>query len=323
LPSWLIPNVASVQTPILFLGETLVDLICERPLDDWAQVDSFVPHCGGAPTNTAIVASRCGVPVALAGGVGDDQWGRWLEERLLAERIDLRWWKRLPGTQTAVAFDVVDRQARPDFLIYGQGIEPALKALEPELEDAISACAALELRSNTLLGEREREISEHARSLARSMGKPLLIDVNLRPARWPDPVRAVEVVRSLCDGAFLIKVNSDEARLLSGESDPARAAEALCAELGARLALVTRGAEGALLRGDSSADAAGVTAKVVDTTGAGDALLGVVVSALLKAEFDPDAAAVALPLAVEIAARSTEGYGAVDSLPDEICVKSI
>jgi fructokinase len=307
-----------MQAPVLFLGETLVDLICERLLEDWSQADSFVPHCGGAPTNAAITAARCGASVALAGGVGDDHWGRWLETRLLAERIDLHWWRRLAGTQTAVAFDVIDLQGIPDFLIYGQGIEPALEALEPDLEGAVLACAALELGSNTLVGKREREISERARELALAQGKPLLVDVNLRLHRWESPTQAAQTVRSLCAGAFLLKVNRDEARLLSGTSEPARAAEALCAELGVRVAVVTLGAEGALVRGEANADVPGVIAEAVDTTGAGDVLLGVLVAMLASSGFDPGAVAGALPLAVATAARSTESYGAVDALAPAI-----
>ena len=307
-----------MQAPVLFLGETLVDLICERPLEDWSQVDSFVPHCGGAPTNAAITAARCGASVALAGGVGDDHWGRWLEARLLAERIDLRWWRRLTGVQTAVAFDVLDLQGIPDFLIYGQGIEPALEALEADLEGAVSACSALELGSNTLVGKREREISERARELALARGKPLFVDVNLRLHRWESPAQATQTMRSLCSGAFLLKVNRDEALLLSGVSEPARAAEALCAELGARVAVVTLGADGALVRGEAEADVPGVTAKAVDTTGAGDVLFGVLVAALAGSGFDSGATARALPLAVATAARSIENYGAVDALASMI-----
>ena len=304
-----------MQAPVLFLGETLVDLICERPLETWSQADSFVPHCGGAPTNAAIVAARCGTPVALAGGAGDDHWGRWLETRLLEERIDLRWWRCLAGVQTAVAFDVIDVNGVPDFLIYGEGIEPALEAIEPELEDAVSTCAALELGSNTLVGERERTISERARELALAQGKPLLVDVNLRLHRWEDPAQGVQAVRSLCVDAFLLKVNDEEARLLSGESDPAGAAEALCSEFGARVVVVTLGAKGALARGMASADVPGVAVQAVDTTGAGDALMGVLVAALASSSFDPGAVARALPIAVATAARSTGSYGAVDALP--------
>jgi fructokinase len=309
-----------VPEPILFLGETLVDLICEHPVDDWTQADSFVPHCGGAPTNAAIVAARCGASVALAGGVGDDQWGRWLEDRLRAEKIDLRWWRRLPAVQTGVAFDVIDSLGVPDFLIYGEGIEPALEALEPELESAVSTSAAVELGSNTLVSERERSISARARRLALGSGRPLIVDVNLRLGRWESPAQAVNFVLSLCADAFLVKVNREEARLLSGETEPARAGDALSVQLGARVVVVTLGAEGALIRGEVQAEAPGVLAEVVDTTGAGDVLLGVLVSALARSGFDPHATVLALPLAVEIAARSTEGYGAIDSLADVIVV---
>jgi sugar/nucleoside kinase (ribokinase family) len=312
-----------VSEPVLFLGETLVDLICERRLESWSQADSFVPHCGGAPTNAAIVCARCGGEVALAGGAGDDHWGRWLEERLRAEKIDLRWWKRLPGGQTGVAFDVIDLQGVPDFLIYGQGIEPALEALEPELEEAMTACAALELGSNTLVGKRERAISKRARELALAADKPLIVDVNLRLNRWDSPAQAVYFVHSICAGALLVKLNREEAQLLSDESDPARGAEALCADLGARAVVVTLGADGALLRGETQADAKGLAANVVDTTGAGDALLGVLVAALAGSGFDLAAAANALPLAVAIAARSTERYGALDALPSSISLSGI
>jgi sugar/nucleoside kinase (ribokinase family) len=264
------------------------------------------------------VAARCGAAVALAGGVGDDHWGSWLEERLRAEKIDLRWWKRLPSVQTGVAFDVIDSAGVPSFLIYGQGIEPALEVLEPNLEEAVAACSALELGSNTLIGERERTISLRAREIALDSGKPLIVDVNFRLDRWESSNQATEAALSLCADAFMVKVNREEAQLLSDKSDAAHAAEALCAKLGARLVVVTLGAEGALVRGEVNADAPGVVANVTDTTGAGDSLLGVLVAALSISGFNAQAVARALPLAVEIAALSTEGYGATDSLAASI-----
>ena len=307
-----------MHRPVLFIGETLVDLICERPVSGWSEAGPFVPHCGGAPTNAAIVAARCGAEVALGGGVGDDQWGDWLAARLTAERVGLEWWARLPGVRTAVAFDVIDLDAVPDFLIYGDGIEPAVRALEPRLEDAIGACSAVELGSNTLVGEGEREVCRRARALALEAGLPVVVDVNLRLHRWASADEAVAVVRELCTGALLVKLSREEASLLGGDEDPARAAEAVCASLGVRLAVVTLGADGALLRGDARADAPGVAARVVDTTGAGDAVTGVLVAALAAGGFDPQAAADALPRAVEVAARSTEAYGAVEALPARI-----
>ena len=117
-----------------------------------------------------------------------------------------------------------------------------------------------------------------------------------------------------------MKVSGEEARLLTGESSPARAAEMLASSLGARLVAVTLGADGALVRGDAHADVPGVPARVVDTTGAGDAVTGVLVASLAAEGFAPRAAADALPLAVSIASRSTEAYGALEALPVDLIV---
>ena len=133
------------------------------------------------------------------------------------------------------------------------------------------------------------------------------------PAPLAHPARAADAVaRAACRGAFLVKCNRAEARLLTGEDDPARAAEALLAG-GAQHVVVTLGADGALLRGAGPApDVPGVPARPVDATGAGDAVIGVLLARLARAGFYPAALAAALPeAAVEAGARATERWGAV------------
>jgi fructokinase len=129
-------------------------------------------------------------------------------------------------------------------------------------------------------------------------------------------------VRIVCDvlqGATLLKVNRAEAQLLTGETDPGAGAQRLV-DMGAELVAVTLGPEGALLRGAASADAPGVPADAVDTTGAGDVVTGVLVAALATSGYSAMAAAAALPAAVAVAARATEGWGAIDALPESIAV---
>jgi sugar/nucleoside kinase (ribokinase family) len=192
---------------ILCLGEAIVDLVCERPLRDISEAEGFVPHCGGAIANAAIVAARGGAEVALAGGVGDDGWGRWLERRLASEGVDLRWFSRVPGLATPVAFVTVDERGEPSFLVYGDSIEAGIESLRGRLEAALSACEAVLFGSNTLIGPGERELTLAARRLAREEGKPVLLDVNLRLHRWPSITAAVEVVREASEGAFAVKAN--------------------------------------------------------------------------------------------------------------------
>jgi sugar/nucleoside kinase (ribokinase family) len=302
---------------VLCLGEAIIDLFCERPVTSLAHADSFVPHCGGAVANAAVVAARCGADVSLAGGVGDDQWGDWLEERLRSHGVGLRWLRRLPGFPTPLAFVLVNEAAEPDFIIYGEGIEAGILTLEDRLEEALSTHDALLFGSNTLIGARERALTLRARELALGAGKHVLFDPNLRLRRWRDRREPLELVAAVLEGATLLKVNCAEAELLTGHADPVHAAERLV-EMGAWLVAVTLGPDGALLRGAATADAPGVPAAAVDTTGAGDVVTGVLAAALSNSGFSAQAAAAALAPAVAAAARATEGWGALDSLPEEM-----
>jgi fructokinase len=299
---------------VLFLGEAIVDLVCEQPARDVTDAPAFVPHCGGAVANAAVVAARYGADVALAGGIGEDAWGRWLEERLREAGVNLRWFNRIDSLATPVAFVVVDERGEPTFNVYGHGIEAGVESVAPQLEQAVDSARAVSLGSNTLVGEDEKRISLEARRLALEHGKHFVFDPNLRMHRWPDRPYARELMRETCDGALLVKVNREEAAFITGNDDPEQMADAICA-LGASVAVVTLGADGALARGRARADVGGVPARVVDATGAGDVVTGVLVAALAAADFDPEAIAEALPAAVEAASRSTEGWGAVDALP--------
>jgi fructokinase len=199
------------------MGEAIVDLVCERPVGDLAEADAFVPHCGGAVANAAVVASRCGAGVCLAGGVGDDAWGRWLAARLAAEGIDLRWLSHVRELATPLAFVVVNDRGEPSFNVYGHGIEAGIESFGPRLEEAVDLCTAVLVGSNTLVGEGEREVTLRARELARRLGKPLVFDPNLRAHRWTDPDLERSLTRRFCDGALLVKVNAD-----TGSGPPSR-----------------------------------------------------------------------------------------------------
>lgn len=295
---------------VLLLGEALVDLVCERPVDDLAAAPAFVPHPGGAVANAASVAARCGADVALAGGAGNDAWGAWLRRGLAADGVDLTWFRLHEGLQTPVAFVSVDTSGEPRFQVYGQEIAPAIAALADEIGDAVERCGALFASSNTLVGEDERAVTMAARERALALGRPVVFDPNLRLHRWPTAARAAAAARELVPGAMLVRCNAAEAGLLTGEADPAAAAESLLAA-GAEHAIVTLGPRGALLRGGGMRlDVPGVAASTLDTTGAGDTLTGVLLARLAGSAFYPPTLAMALPEAVERAARATEHYGA-------------
>jgi len=296
---------------VLCLGEALVDLIPHQALADVSAAREFVPHFGGAVANVAVLAARAGAHVALAGGAGRDAWGRWLRARLEHEGVDTSLFELIDGAQTQLALVVVDADGEPAYEIYGEGIATVVHALADRLESAVQRSAALFLSSNTLAGEEERVVMQRARELALEDAKPVIFDPNLRLHRWPSPAEAAAAANTCVPGALLVRATVAEAALMTGESDPERAASALV-EAGARLAVITLGPDGALLRGELNADVPGVPARVLSTAGAGDALTGVLLARLAAAGFDPEAVARSLPEAVEASARACERWGALE-----------
>jgi sugar/nucleoside kinase (ribokinase family) len=297
---------------ILCVGEALVDLVCEHPVGSISEADAFVPHFGGSIANAAVTAARRGADVALAGGAGDDAWGRWLHERLTAERVGLDCFDLVPGVATAIAFVTLNGGARPTAVGYGDGTRAALTGLGRErLEAAVDVADALFFSSGTLVAEDERALTLAARDRARAAGKPIVLDPNLRLERWRSTSAAVEVVGACVRGAFLVKCNAEEALALTGEREVEPAAASLLAG-GAQHVVVTLGPDGALLRGGGvDRTVRGVPARPVDATGAGDAVTGVLLAALARTGFYPAALAAMLPDAVAEGARATERYGAL------------
>lgn len=294
----------------LCLGEALVDLVCEHHVTDLSQADVFRPHFGGAVANVAVAAATAGAHVELAGGAGDDPWGHWLRARLEAAGVGLGCFELVEGCATPVAFVTTDPAGEPSFSIYGEAIGATLEAVADRLPAAVEAGDGLFFSSNTLAAPAERELTRDARERALELGRPVLFDPNVRLHRWRTAAAAAAEANACVPDALLVRCNIAEAELLTGEVDPERAAQALV-KAGARLAAVTLGAEGAMLRGEVRADVPGERAQVLSTVGAGDAFTGVLLARLAQAGFYAPAAAAALPEAVRESARATERWGAV------------
>jgi sugar/nucleoside kinase (ribokinase family) len=295
----------------LCLGEALVDLICERPIEDLADADSFVPKFGGAVANVAVTAARRGARVALAGGAGDDAWGRWLRDRLQDEGVELSMFELLPRSQTAIAAVAVGADGEARYQIYGEAIATIVHALGDRVEEAMADSAALFLSSNTLVGADERAVTMRARQAALELERPVIFDPNMRLHRWSSHADAAASANACVPGALLVRANAAEASLMTGEDDPERAALALV-KAGARLVVITLGPRGAILRGELQASVPGVEASVVSTIGAGDVLTGVLLARLALAGFYPPAVAASLREAVIEAAKACERWGALE-----------
>ena len=297
----------------LCFGEAIVDLICRRPVRSLDEVDAFVPTPGGVTANVAATAARQGGAVSLAGGAGADPWGAWLRHRLVSAGVDLRFFALVEGHATPHAFVTVDEHGEATWQLYGDSVAATIAALDGQLLDAVGGTDALLLTSNTLAVPAAAELTMAARERALELGRPVVFDPSIRAHRWRAARGGAAAACGACvPGAFLVKCNRGEARIMTGESDPEAAAASLLAA-GAQHVVVTLGVGGAILRAKGlRRDVRAQPAQVRSTVGAGDVFLGVLLARLGATDVYPPALAAALPDAAEDAARACERWGALE-----------
>ncbi len=177
------------------------------------------------------------------------------------------------------------------------------EALRPEdLPRTLFEGGHLHLSGYTFSGGSRRETAVEALRLARGAGMSVSVDPSSVPLlRAVGPDRFLEWTR----GADLCFPNLEEGSLLAGVGDPDRVADRLLDHYpGVVLKL---GAEGALYAGGERVRLPAEPARVMDTTGAGDALC----AGFLAAWLSGDPAGEALRRGVELAARAVERVGLV------------
>jgi sugar/nucleoside kinase (ribokinase family) len=191
---------------------------------------------GGAGANVAVHLARLGVPVVLAGCVGDDPAGAGLAAELSAAGVRLAL-RTVTGAATGTIVSLVEPDGQRSML----ADRGANLALRPDDIPAPPADGHLHLSGYTLLDERPRSAGLAALAAAAAAGATISVD----PAST-GPLAAYGPDRWLADtaAATLVLPNADEARLLTGCADAADAARALAVRHPA--VAVSLGPDGAL-----------------------------------------------------------------------------
>jgi fructokinase len=296
---------------VLCLGDALVEMICERPVSSLAQAEMFVPHFGGSGASIALMAARSGAGMALAGGVGDDEWGHWLRDQLERSGVDLRHFKLIEDMPTALALTTLDHGGQPTRRLYGEVLATVVNALWGGVEEAVEGSGGLYISTGTLVGEAERQVTMKARERSLALEHPVIFDPRLQLRRWSSKADAAASANACVPGALLVRATAADARLMTGEDDLERASLAL-RKAGARNVVITNGPGGAILRGKIRLDVDGVPARVVSKIGTGDALMATLLARLQVTGFYEPAIAAALREAMVAAAQACERWGACD-----------
>ncbi|MDT7749197.1 MAG: 2-dehydro-3-deoxygluconokinase [Pseudonocardiales bacterium] len=262
----------------------------------------------GDAFNAACAAVLAGARVALLTVLGTDDAGDLVLDELARRGVDSS--LVLRGPEPTGAYTVApDAHGQPRFSYQRAGsaastLSPAhLERWGPVLE-ATPVLLTSGITAALSAGAAQLVIAAVAR--VAGAGGAACYDVNFRPELTDaDPAR--RVLRAVAPHCRLVKIASpgDSAPLL-GVTDPAAVTAALGALTGAAVA-VTRGAAPLFVTdgGHVSRHPAIVLPTPVDSTGAGDTLLGTLAAGLARGERLADAA----PLAVVAAGLSTQHRG--------------
>jgi ribokinase len=271
---------------VLVVGDVMVDVVAVLPgaLAHGSDTPAAIEHhFGGSGANVAAWLGEHGV---LAARIGADALG---EAAVAGLRGPIeRDGERATGTCIVLVHPGGERTMIPD-----AGANDAVQLRElPEAEHA-------HFTGYGLLRPGSRAAVRRAMALARDRGMTISVDPSSAA-----PLAAAPEFLQWAGAAHLLLPNGDEARALTGEADPERAARALAA---GREVVVTLGRAGALWTdGSRVARVAAGDVEVVDTTGAGDAFA----AGLLAARVDGAAPEEALAAGCALAARAVARIGA-------------
>ena len=277
---------------VLTLGELLIDMFPEKIGPRIGEVKAFTPKPGGAPANVAVAAKRLGANSAFIGKVGDDLFGTYLKKVLEDEGVITSGLRFDKNARTTMAIIAMPDENTAEFVFYRNPGADQLLTVDDLDKTLIDSTRSYHFGSVSLTDEPARSATIEGAKLARKAGALVSYDVNYRPSLWKDPSQALEQALKMLEEVDLVKVNEEEAALLTGsdaldQSDPVQIEKAAIQllDMGPDLVVVTLGSEGSYFQMDSGGGyVPPYRVETVDAVGCGDAFVAGLLMKLVQFE---------------------------------------
>ena len=291
--------------PVLVIGSSNTDMVIRVPQlpspGETVLGAEFQSFAGGKGANQAVAAARAGAPVEFFGAVGDDDLGSAARAVLDSEGIGTENLDTIVGTASGVALIFVS-EAGENSIGVASGANACVSVEYVDRRESAIASAGIVLMQ---LETPMETISAAARTARKANVRTIL-----------NPAPAADLDDELLANLYCVTPNAVEASALTGievrDKDSAKAAAGALIERGADTAVITLGADGALVMdGSGATHVAAPSVPVVDTTGAGDTFNGVL-AAVLNSGADLTAA---VRVAVDAASISVQRAGAIPGIP--------
>jgi len=305
---------------ILCCGEALIDML---PRETTLGERAFAPYAGGAIFNTAIALGRLGIPTSFFTGLSDDMMGDILRDTLASSGVDYSTCA-VSSRPTTIAFvKLVDGHA--SYAFYDENTAGRMISAN-DLPVLGPDCEALHFGAISLIPEPCGSTYE-ALMAREHQARVISLDPNIRPSFIKDRAAHMARINRMAAMTDILKFSDEDLEwfgLPGGIDDRARH----WLDMGAKLFVITRGADGATGYTDRfKVTVPSERVKVVDTVGAGDTFDAGILASLKRqdllakakvAALDEAAVRSALELGARAAAVTVSRAGANPPYADEI-----
>jgi 2-dehydro-3-deoxygluconokinase len=266
------------MTSVACIGECMIEL-------KQAQGGLYSRGYGGDTLNTAVYLARLGVDVDYITALGDDSLSDEMIAGWTAEGVGTGRVARLKGKLPGVYMIQTDDRGERRFFHWRESAAARSLMDLPETEDILNALAGykivyLSAITLSIYSEQGRAKLIGALHRARKGGVRIVFDTNFRVRGWPDP----DVARTVFNAAFsasdiVLASTEDLLPLYPDESD-----DRLLARIGCNEAVLKLLKPASIVRFEGVSEQVGaepLTARVVDTTAAGDSFSAAYIAARL------------------------------------------
>ncbi len=261
---------------IVCLGEMLIDMMPEEPDLPLGEVTAFHPQPGGAPANVAVAAARQEAKSAFIGKVGADPFGEHLQETLKLQGVETKGMRFDKEARTGINFHARVNAHTAMHLFY-RNPSADMRLRQDELDvELLQQTRIYHFGSISLTHEPSRAATLAAARIAREAGALISFDVNYRETLWSTKEEIQAQILPILPLIDVMKVNQNEATLLTGSTETTVAMQQL-ATLGPALCIMTMGDKGSFYayKGESEF-VPGFNVPAVEATGSGDAFMATV-----------------------------------------------
>lgn len=310
---------------VIALGELLIDFTMNGVSEQGNSL--FEANPGGAPCNVLAMLTKMRKRTAFIGKVGNDMFGKLLENTLEKIGIDTENLVKSDEVRTTLAFVHTASDGDRSFSFYRNPGADMMLRKEDIKDELFENAKIFHFGTLSMTDALVKNATIEAITYARNKNMVVSFDPNLRPPLWEnleDARAAMDYGMRMCN---ILKISDDEIQFFIGEQDFDKGIKIIQDAYHIPLICLTLGKDGSIACTEKyKVKKAGFLQEhVIDTTGAGDTFMGCILNYILEKEtFDLNEEQLSEMLTFANAAASliTTKKGALRVMPEKEEIES-